>query len=66
MTETIVPTMTSWDDVVVGSCGKPVPNVELKIVDLNSGEELGPGERGELCVRGPNVGIVEVDFISMH
>ena len=36
----------------VGPC---VPNTEAKIVDLATGAELGIGERGEICVRGPQV-----------
>jgi acyl-CoA synthetase (AMP-forming)/AMP-acid ligase II len=37
-----------------GSVGIPMPNEEVFIVDKN-GEELGPGEIGELVVRGSNV-----------
>jgi len=33
--------------------GVPVPDTEAKIVDLESGEELGAGESGEIVVRGP-------------
>jgi acyl-CoA synthetase (AMP-forming)/AMP-acid ligase II len=33
----------------------PLRNTEIRIVDLDSGENLGPGERGELWVRGPQV-----------
>jgi long-chain acyl-CoA synthetase len=34
----------------------PVPDTDCKIVDLEDPDhELGPGERGELCVRGPQV-----------
>jgi acyl-CoA synthetase (AMP-forming)/AMP-acid ligase II len=39
----------------LGSIGPPVPNTECRIVDLLSGAELGPGEEGEVCVRGPQV-----------
>ncbi|HET7236055.1 MAG TPA: long-chain fatty acid--CoA ligase [Actinomycetota bacterium] len=40
----------------VGSIGLPAPDTECKIVDLDDPEkELGPGERGELCIRGPQV-----------
>ncbi len=38
-----------------GSIGVPVPNTEAKIVDLINGEDLPPGEIGELVVRGPQV-----------
>jgi acyl-CoA synthetase (AMP-forming)/AMP-acid ligase II len=38
-----------------GSVGVPAPNTECKIVDLASGEALGPNERGEVCVRGPQI-----------
>jgi long-chain acyl-CoA synthetase len=37
-----------------GSVGIPVPNVELTVQD-ETGNILGPGEIGELCVRGGNV-----------
>jgi acyl-CoA synthetase (AMP-forming)/AMP-acid ligase II len=36
----------------VGSVGKPVPPVQLRIVD-DDGRELGPGEVGELLVSNP-------------
>jgi acyl-CoA synthetase (AMP-forming)/AMP-acid ligase II len=38
-----------------GSIGKVVPNTEVKIVDVTTGAELGPGQKGELLVRGPQV-----------
>jgi len=38
-----------------GSVGVPAPNTECKIVDLETGEALGRGERGEVCVRGPQI-----------
>ena len=39
-----------------GSIGIPMPDVDCKIVDLETGaREVDPGEPGELCVRGPNV-----------
>ncbi|HEV8536775.1 MAG TPA: long-chain fatty acid--CoA ligase [Candidatus Limnocylindria bacterium] len=40
----------------VGSIGVPFPDVESKIVDLETGErEMPPGEPGELIVRGPQL-----------
>jgi acyl-CoA synthetase (AMP-forming)/AMP-acid ligase II len=38
-----------------GSIGPPLPGTEAKVVDPGSGRETGPGERGELWVRGPQV-----------
>ena len=38
-----------------GSVGPLIPNTEAKIVDVDSGKELGPNERGEICVRGPQI-----------
>src|SRR5580704_1948234 len=43
------------DDIRYGSTGKPVPGYDTKIID-ESGRELGPGEIGELAVRGPSAG----------
>jgi long-chain acyl-CoA synthetase len=39
----------------VGSIGIPIPSTEAKIVDIETGEDLPPGEIGELLVRGPQV-----------
>jgi long-chain acyl-CoA synthetase len=39
----------------VGSIGVPIPNTDAKIVDLVTGQELPPGQIGELVVRGPQV-----------
>ena len=39
-----------------GAIGLPMPDTDCKIVDLENPEHVvGPGERGELCVRGPQV-----------
>jgi len=35
-----------------GNCGRPMPNIERRIVDPETGAVLGPGEKGELWVRG--------------
>jgi acyl-CoA synthetase (AMP-forming)/AMP-acid ligase II len=57
MTETCGP--HTWGDMKVdlperlrGSFGTEVPGTQHKIVDPQSGAALGPGERGEICVRG--------------
>ena len=38
-----------------GSVGVPAPNTECKIIDLETGTPLDRGERGEICVRGPQI-----------
>jgi long-chain acyl-CoA synthetase len=38
-----------------GSIGLPFPDVECKIEDLQTGEALPPREKGELCIRGPQL-----------
>ena len=38
-----------------GTVGQPVPGVSAKIVDLDSGQELGANEPGMLMITGPNV-----------
>jgi len=38
-----------------GTIGRLVPNTECRIVDPASGADLGPGEDGELLIRGPQV-----------
>jgi len=39
---------------VVGSVGKPIPNVTVKILD-DGDREVPSGELGEICIKGPNV-----------
>lgn len=38
-----------------GSIGLPLPGVDCRIVDLESGADVASGERGELLIRGPQV-----------
>src|SRR6266403_4249760 len=38
----------------IGSTGRPVAHVEIEIRD-DKGNRLGPGENGEICLRGPKV-----------
>lgn len=44
-----------WGRRKIGTVGIPLPDTEAKIVDSSTGEELPPGEIGELAVRGPQV-----------
>jgi acyl-CoA synthetase (AMP-forming)/AMP-acid ligase II len=58
MTETSPVTHSSPADpakMKLGSVGPPAPNTECKLVDPATGEELGPNQEGELCVRGPQI-----------
>lgn len=51
-------TQTEPDDSIkVKSCsvGKPIPCVEMKVIDTLTGQEKRPGEIGELCTRGYHV-----------
>jgi acyl-CoA synthetase (AMP-forming)/AMP-acid ligase II len=42
-------------DIDLNSVGFAIPNMECKLVDPETGDEVGPGGRGELWCRGPNV-----------
>jgi acyl-CoA synthetase (AMP-forming)/AMP-acid ligase II len=37
------------------SIGPSLPNTEIVIADVETGQPLGPGERGEVWIRGPQV-----------
>jgi len=39
----------------VGTIGVPVPDTDARIVDLETGESLPPGETGEIALKGPQV-----------
>ncbi|KOX15826.1 AMP-dependent synthetase [Saccharothrix sp. NRRL B-16348] len=42
-------------ETVSASVGQTAPGVECKIVDVDTGEELGRNRNGEILVRGPHV-----------
>ncbi len=51
-------TMSAWQDPLdmrTQTVGYPFPHIECKIVDPETGEELGPSADGEFCARGYNV-----------
>ena len=51
-------TQTKTDDPIgkrVSTVGKPHPNVEVKIIDPATGDEMPAGVPGELCTRGYNI-----------
>ncbi len=39
----------------LNSIGKLIPNVKVKIVDVETGKELGPNKEGKVLVKGDNV-----------
>ncbi len=48
--------MDEREEMIPGSVGKPLPQTDIEIVDVESGEKvLAVGERGEIRVRGPQV-----------
>lgn len=51
-------TLTSTDDSIehrVGTVGRPLPDIEVKIIDPQTGASLPDDQSGELCCRGHNV-----------
>jgi len=38
---------------IPGDSGQLSPNMEMKIIDLQTGKSLGPNQDGEVCLRGP-------------
>ncbi len=56
MTETNMNTSNPYDgDRVPGSVGRPLPGVEVRIVDPDTGKSLPQGEVGMVELKGPNV-----------
>ena len=50
-------TMSSWTDTLdvrTNTVGYAFPHVKCKIVDPETGEEVGPGVNGEFCAKGYN------------
>ena len=55
MTETSpVATVNPYQNIQIGTIGIPVPSTLCKVID-DAGNDLPLGERGELCVKGPQV-----------
>ena len=42
-------------DFKLGSIGKPMPGVEVKILDQETDEKLGPNQTGKIIVKGDNL-----------
>lgn len=43
------------DKIKYGSCGIPTYDTDLRIVDPETGGELGPGQQGEIVIKNPGV-----------
>lgn len=41
-------------NIQIGSIGLPIPSTDVKLID-EEGKEVKPGEKGELCIKGPQV-----------
>lgn len=51
-------TMTRTDDPIelrVNTVGRSLPNVQMKVVDPATNEEVAPGVQGEVCAKGYNI-----------
>ncbi|MFW5730087.1 MAG: AMP-binding protein [Desulfonatronovibrionaceae bacterium] len=51
-------TQTRTDDDIqkrVETVGRPMPEIEVRLVDPDTGLDVPPGEQGEVCCRGYNV-----------
>ncbi len=51
-------TMTTTDDPIevrVSTVGKKMPNLEAKIIDIETGEDVPPNTTGEIIARGYNI-----------
>jgi malonyl-CoA/methylmalonyl-CoA synthetase len=56
MTETNMNTSNPYDgERIAGTVGFPLPGVDLRVVEPESGQPIAPGEIGMIEVRGPNV-----------
>lgn len=56
MSELAATVCTGKPDVIrAGTVGIPLPDTNAKIIDIESGVELGYGQQGELCIMAPSV-----------
>jgi acyl-CoA synthetase (AMP-forming)/AMP-acid ligase II len=39
----------------IRTVGLPLPNTHIKLINPETGDEVGIGESGEICVKGPQV-----------
>lgn len=63
MTETsTVVTANPLTRVKDGSVGMLLPNLQARLVDPDTGKDVGVGEDGEIWVKGPNI-VLGCEFI---
>ncbi|XP_052808168.1 uncharacterized protein LOC128237001 [Mya arenaria] len=55
MTEVGVTHLNGRGELRYKSVGKLLPLTEMKIVDVETGKRVGPGQEGEIWIRGPQV-----------
>ena len=56
MTELAATVCTGKPDVIqFGTVGIPLPDTNVKVIDMESGAELGFGQQGEVCFMAPSV-----------
>ncbi|MEM7141562.1 MAG: AMP-binding protein [Actinomycetota bacterium] len=60
LTETSPSVTVAWGDAPIGSIGRPIPGVEMRLVD-EDGDDVYIGDAGEVLVRGPNVFVGYLD-----
>ncbi|KAK8753986.1 hypothetical protein OTU49_006299, partial [Cherax quadricarinatus] len=53
LTELLCTHLTPKDEEKLGSCGKLLPNMSAKIIDLDTNVALPPGAKGELYIKTP-------------
>lgn len=46
---------SEWALAKVGSAGRPPMFIEAKLIDSDGAAVIAPDERGEVCLRGPNI-----------
>jgi long-chain acyl-CoA synthetase len=39
----------------IGTVGLPLPDTDIKLVDIETGEEVAIGQPGEICLKGPQI-----------
>jgi long-chain acyl-CoA synthetase len=48
-------TFMPLDNIKFGTCGIPTYDTEIRIVDLDTGEDVAPGNQGEITIKNPGV-----------